>query len=76
MEEMSKRTAINEEDMKWTLEKIKLVKFINGVPHLCCDEKYMAQIYKEVGRAGLRVVRENIHYVPFKHKWDAPNIFL
>ena len=54
---MSKRTAINEEDMKWTLEKIKLVKFINGVPHLCCDEKYMAQIYKEVGRPGLRVIK-------------------
>ena len=43
---MSKRTAINEEDMKWTLEKIKIVKFINGVPHLCCDEKNLAAIYK------------------------------
>jgi hypothetical protein len=53
---MSKKTGINEEDIKWTLEKFKLVKFINGVPHLCCDEKCLADVYKKVGRPGLRVL--------------------
>lgn len=73
---MSKKTSISEEDIKWTLEKFKLVKFQNGFPIMCCDEKYLNEIYKKVGRPGLRVVTDNIHFTPFKTKWEIPHLFL
>jgi len=35
--EMSKRTGITEEDIKWTMEKIKMLKIANGQPYVCTD---------------------------------------
>ncbi len=34
---MSKRTGITEEDIKWTMEKIKILKIANGQPYVCTD---------------------------------------
>ena len=74
--DMSRRTGITEEDIRWTLEKIKILKYSNGQPYICTDEKYLAEMYKKAGRPGLRVVPENIHFIPFKVKWDNPSVFL
>ena len=58
------------------MEKTKILKISNGQPFLCIDEKYLAEIYKKAGRPGLRVVPEQIHFIPFKVKWDNPSAFL
>jgi hypothetical protein len=73
---MSRRTGITEEDIRWTMEKIKLLKISNGQPFICTDEKYLAEQYKEAGRPGLRVLPGNIHFIPFRVKWDNPCAFL
>ena len=73
---MSKRTCITEEDLKWTMEKVKIMKISNGQPYICTDEAYLAAIYKSAGRPGLRVLPEKIHFIPFKVKWDNPSAFL
>ena len=42
LSDMSKRTGILEEDIKWTMDKIKLLKISNGQPYICTDDKYLA----------------------------------
>ena len=34
---MSKKTGILEEDIKWTMDKIKIMKISNGQPYICTD---------------------------------------
>lgn len=29
---------MTDEDIQWTLDQMGVVKFVNGVPHLCTDE--------------------------------------
>ena len=45
-----------------------------GQAMLCVDETVLSQIYKKAGREGKRVVRENIHWIPFKIKWEGQPI--
>lgn len=66
---MSKKTGITEEDIKWTMEKNKILKISNGQPYICTDEQYLATLYKRAGRPGLRVLSDKIHFIPFKVKW-------
>lgn len=35
--EMSKRTGVTEEDIKWTMDKVKILKISNGQPYICTD---------------------------------------
>ena len=62
---------MTEEDIQWTMEQMGVIKFVNGQPHLCIDEEYLSQIYKKVGKPGKRVVKEKIHWVPYKLKWES-----
>jgi len=73
---MSKRTGVTEEDIKWTMEKIKILKYANGQPYICIDEQHLSAMYKLAGRPGLRVLPEKIHFIPFKVKWDNSSAFL
>jgi GNAT superfamily N-acetyltransferase len=74
--EISRKTCITEEDIKWTLEKLKLIKISNGQPYLCTDERYLAELYKKAGRPGLRVLPEKIHFIPYRVKWDNPTLYI
>jgi len=73
---MSKRTGILEEDIKWTMEKVKILKISNGQPYICTDEKFLAELFKMAGTPSRKVILENIHYVPYKLKWENPSAFL
>ena len=53
---MSRRTCIAEEDIKWTMEKIKILRVSKGEPYICTDEKHLSEMYKKAGRPGLRVI--------------------
>lgn len=33
-------------------------------------------MYKKVGKPGKRVLRDKIHWVPFKQKWDHSTTFV
>lgn len=48
-----------------------VIKFVNGVPHLCIEEEVLSAIYKKMGKPGKRVLRDKIHWVPYKLKWDS-----
>lgn len=37
LEDITKETAMTEEDIQWTLEQVGLLKSINGQPYLCTD---------------------------------------
>jgi hypothetical protein len=62
---------MTEEDIIWTLEQMEIVKFVNGVPHLCIDDQVLTAIYKKVGKPGKRVLADKIHWVPYKLKWEV-----
>lgn len=36
---------------------------------MCTDEEVLSTVYKRFGKPGKRVLRDNIHWVPFKCKW-------
>ncbi len=44
---------------------------VGGEAYICTDPKFLDQLYKEAGRPGLAVVREKIHWVPFKYRWST-----
>jgi len=71
LQEMGKITGMNEEDTQFTLEQMGMVKFSNNIPHLCVDEEFLNGLYKKVGKPGKRVLRENIHWIPFKLRWES-----
>ena len=48
-----------------------MVKFVGGEIYMCTDPQYLDQLYKESGRPGLPVVREKIHWTPFKYRWTS-----
>lgn len=62
---------MTEDDIQWTMEQIGIVKFVNGVPHLCIDDEVLDGLYRKFGKPGKRVLREKIHWVPYKAKWDV-----
>ena len=67
---------MTEEDIQWTLEQMGILKFVNGQPCLCLDEENLNILYKKVGKPGKRVLRDKIHWVPFKQKWDHTASFI
>ena len=70
LSDISKETAMTEEDIQFTMEQTGMVKFVNNQPHLCVDEDFLNDLYRKVGKPGKRVIRENIHWIPFKLKWE------
>ena len=74
MEQMSKETGMTEEDIGWTLEQMGILKWMNGQPHLCTDEALLKEIGNRCGKAGKRVKREKIHWIPRRTKWDNAKV--
>lgn len=62
---------MTEEDIQWTMEQVGMLKTVDGQPYVCTDENLLASIYKKGGREGKPVVRENIHWIPFRIKWEG-----
>lgn len=62
---------MSEEDILWTLEQTKLMKIVDGVATLCIEESLLSEVYRMGGRLGKRVVRDFIHWVPFRIKWEG-----
>lgn len=64
-----KETAMTEEDLHWTMDQIGILKTTGQTAYLCTDESVLAPIYKKCGRPGVRVLKDKIHWIPFKVKW-------
>jgi len=47
-----------------------MVKYSSGNVIICTDEKYLHEIYKAAGRPGKPVIRDKIHWYPFKFKYE------
>lgn len=60
---------MTEEDLQWTMDQIGILKTIGQTACLCTDESVLGPIYKKCGRPGVRILREKIHWIPFKVKW-------
>jgi histone acetyltransferase HTATIP/histone acetyltransferase MYST1 len=71
LEDIMRETAMTEEDILWTLETTELLKIIDEVAVICPEESLMSTVYKLGGREGKRVVRDFIHWIPFKIKWEG-----
>ena len=67
---------MTEEDIQWTMQQMGIIKFVNGQPYLCLDEDNLNTLYKKVGKPGRRVLKEKIHWVPYKLKWDHSTSFV
>jgi len=42
---------------------------------ICTDMEYLNEIYKSAGRPCPPILSENIHYIPFKYKWESNMIY-
>jgi hypothetical protein len=62
---------MTDEDIQWSFEQMGIIKFVSGVPNLCVDEEILGVIYKKVGKPGKRVLRDKIHWIPYRLKWDS-----
>ncbi len=41
---------------------------------ICTNEEYLNDIYKKAGKPGKPVMREKIHWIPYKTKYDSGRI--
>jgi hypothetical protein len=69
-----RETAMTEEDLQWTMEQIGIIKTIGQTACLCTDEAFLGPIYKKGGRPGIKVLRDHIHWIPFKVRWEGFNM--
>jgi hypothetical protein len=56
------------------MDQIGMIKTTGTTAYLCTDEQYMNSVYKNCGRPGVRVLRNKIHWVPFKVRWEGQPI--
>lgn len=62
---------MTEEDILWTLEQTNIMKIVDGIASICTDENLLSEIYKKGGRLGKPVIKELIHWIPFRIKWEG-----
>lgn len=62
---MSEETFITLKDIQDALEKSNLIKKYQNQIFLCTDEEVLSQVYKLCGRPSTRVIKENLHWVPY-----------
>lgn len=62
---ISRATAIEEEDIKWTIFKCSFLKIFKGKIILLKSEESEQEISKIIGTPADSINRENLHYVPF-----------
>lgn len=48
-----------------------MLKIVDGQAVLCLEEGLMNEVYRAGGRAGRPVIREYLHWVPFRIKWEG-----
>jgi hypothetical protein len=60
-----------EEDILWTLEQTGLLKITDGTASICVEEGLLAEVHRLGGRPGKPVVRDYVHWVPFRIKWEG-----
>jgi len=65
---------MTEEDLQWTMDQIGIIKTVGQTACLCTDEAFLTPIYTKCGRPGVRVLKDKIHWIPFKVRWDAINM--
>ncbi|KAL4449956.1 hypothetical protein ABPG74_015075 [Tetrahymena malaccensis] len=70
VEEISRGTYILEKDILYTLEQKGLVKYQGGNSILLTDRNYLKKVFKEAGHPGIPVIRDNIHWIPYKVNWN------
>jgi hypothetical protein len=71
IDDLIRETGISEEDILWTLEEAGLLKIVEGQAVLCLEESLLAEVYRAGGRPGKPVLRECLHWVPFRIKWEG-----
>lgn len=57
-------------DIVEALETAKILKKVAGNIYLCIDKTILDKLYKETGRPAIPVNRENIHWIPYRQKYE------
>ena len=47
-----------------------MIKYYQGQISINTDPEFIEQCFQSQGRPGLPVYPENIHWIPFRLKWD------
>lgn len=74
IKQISDSTRIKEGDIIMALEEVKMIKKVGSNTYLCLDETIMQPIYKKYGRPSIKINRDNLHWIPYKQKYDE-NIY-
>ena len=56
------------------MDQIGILKTSGQTAYLCTDETVLTPIYKKCGRPGVRVLKDKIHWIPFKVRWEGFNM--
>ena len=64
-------TAIRLQDVIDSLERVNLIKKHKGDIFICTNKQILVSISAKMGRKAIPVIRENLHWHPFKFKYEA-----
>lgn len=70
IKKISDRTRIKDEDIIMALEEVKILKKVGGNIYLCLDRSVLEEIYKKIGRPAIPVNTGDLHWIPYKPKYD------
>jgi GNAT superfamily N-acetyltransferase len=71
LKQMSEETYITIKDIQDALERFNLIKKHHNQVYLCTDDKVLDEVYKQCGRPSTKIIRENLHWVPYSGRDPA-----